>query len=38
MGYIADKLSFQQAYIFPALCYLYIFYYGWKGHHVKRRA
>jgi MFS transporter, FHS family, L-fucose permease len=38
MGFIADKLSFQQAYIFPALCYLYIFYYGWKGHEVKKRA
>jgi MFS transporter, FHS family, L-fucose permease len=38
MGYIADKLSFQQAYIFPAVCYLYIFYYGWKGHEVKKRA
>jgi FHS family L-fucose permease-like MFS transporter len=38
MGYLADKFSFQQAYLFPALCYLYVFYYGWKGHEVKRKA
>jgi MFS transporter, FHS family, L-fucose permease len=38
MGYLADKFSVQGAYLFPALCYLYIFYYGWKGYIVKKKA
>jgi FHS family L-fucose permease-like MFS transporter len=38
MGYLADKFSVQGAYLFPALCYLYIFYYGWKGYIVKNKA
>lgn len=38
MGYLADKMSVQAAYIFPAFCYLYVFYYGWKGYQVKQKA
>jgi MFS transporter, FHS family, L-fucose permease len=38
MGYLADKFSVQGAYLFPAVCYLYIFYYGWKGYIVRKKA
>jgi MFS transporter, FHS family, L-fucose permease len=38
MGLIAKSIGYHQAYLFPALCYLYIFYYGWKGHQVKLKA
>jgi FHS family L-fucose permease-like MFS transporter len=31
-GLFADRIGIQQAFFIPALCYLYIAYYGWKGH------
>ncbi|MEY4583368.1 MAG: hypothetical protein RL701_8071 [Pseudomonadota bacterium] len=34
MGYLADRIGLQHAYIVPALCYAYIVYYGLKGYEV----
>jgi FHS family L-fucose permease-like MFS transporter len=34
MGYFADRIGLQRAYIVPALCYGYIVYYGLKGCEV----
>lgn len=31
-GVIADNIGIHHAFILPALCYLYIAYYGYKGH------
>lgn len=31
MGAIADSLGLQSAFLLPAMCYLYIVYYGFKG-------
>jgi FHS family L-fucose permease-like MFS transporter len=31
-GAIADQIGIHHAFILPALCYLYIAYYGWKGY------
>lgn len=31
-GALADTYGVQQAFILPAICYLYIMYYGWSGH------
>jgi FHS family L-fucose permease-like MFS transporter len=33
-GLFADRIGIQQAFFIPVLCYLYIAYYGWKGHRV----
>jgi len=30
LGYIADKTNIQWAYVVPALCFVYIFFYSWK--------
>jgi MFS transporter, FHS family, L-fucose permease len=30
-GFLADRLGVQHAFILPAICYLYILYYGLKG-------
>jgi len=30
LGYIADKTNIQLAYVVPALCFVYIFFYSWK--------
>jgi len=36
MGIISDRTSsIQQAYIVPLLCFLFVFYFGWKGHKFK---
>ncbi|MBI3712241.1 MAG: glucose/galactose MFS transporter, partial [Burkholderiales bacterium] len=29
-GYFADVMGLQWSFFVPALCYLYIFYFGWK--------
>jgi FHS family L-fucose permease-like MFS transporter len=34
-GFLADIIGVQTAFILPLLCYLYIGYYGIKGHRVK---
>jgi FHS family L-fucose permease-like MFS transporter len=31
-GLFADRFGIQPAFFIPVLCYLYIVYYGWKGH------
>jgi FHS family L-fucose permease-like MFS transporter len=33
-GLFADRVGIQQAFFIPVLCYLYIAYYGWKGHRL----
>jgi FHS family L-fucose permease-like MFS transporter len=30
-GFLADRIGIQHAFVLPAICYLYIFYYGLKG-------
>ena len=36
MGYISDKTgSMQNAYIVPLVCFLVVFYFGWKGHSIR---
>jgi FHS family L-fucose permease-like MFS transporter len=36
MGLIVGSVGYQQAFLFPIICYLFIFYYGVKGHEVKK--
>ncbi len=31
-GLFADQIGIQAAFFIPVLCYLYISFYGWKGH------
>jgi FHS family L-fucose permease-like MFS transporter len=31
-GFFADRIGIQLAFFLPVLCYLYIVYYGLKGH------
>jgi FHS family L-fucose permease-like MFS transporter len=31
VGKLADTIGLQRSFVLPALCYLYIAYYGWKG-------
>ena len=31
-GFFADNIGIHHAFFLPVLCYLYIAYYGWKGH------
>jgi FHS family L-fucose permease-like MFS transporter len=31
-GFFADRIGIQSAFFIPALCYLYITYYGWRGY------
>lgn len=37
-GYLADRFGIQTSFLLPVICYLYLFYYGWKGYVVKRQA
>jgi FHS family L-fucose permease-like MFS transporter len=30
-GLLADRIGIHHAFIIPALCYLYVFFYAWKG-------
>lgn len=38
MSLLAKPFGWQATYLFPAICYLFIFYYGVKGYQVKQRA
>jgi FHS family L-fucose permease-like MFS transporter len=39
MGILVTAIGgYQKAFLFPTLCYLYIFYYGVKGYEVKKKA
>jgi len=33
-GLFADRIGIQTAFFIPVICYLYIAYYGWKGHRI----
>jgi FHS family L-fucose permease-like MFS transporter len=33
-GLFADRIGIQTAFFIPVICYLYITYYGWKGHKI----
>ena len=35
MGYIADQSAMQWGYLVPLLCFVFILYFGAKGHKVK---
>jgi FHS family L-fucose permease-like MFS transporter len=37
-GYFADTIGIQHAFFIPVLCYVYILYYGMKGHVPSYRA
>ena len=34
MGFFADRIGLLYAFVVPLLCYLYIAYYGLKGHYA----
>ncbi|NUQ25866.1 MAG: L-fucose:H+ symporter permease [Saprospiraceae bacterium] len=34
LGLLADRFQYQPAFLMPALCFLVIGYYGWKGHRL----
>lgn len=34
-GFMADQIGIQMAHVVPFFCYLYIFYFGLKGHQLK---
>ncbi len=34
MGYLADHIGIHKALALPMVCYLFIIYYGWKGHRI----
>lgn len=33
-GFLADSIGIQKAFFIPVLCYLFIVYYGYKGHKI----
>lgn len=35
MGYMADHVGIQKAFILPSLCFLTVLYYGWQGYKIK---
>ena len=35
MGWIADKTNMATGFIVPLLCFVFVFYFGWKGYKVK---
>jgi FHS family L-fucose permease-like MFS transporter len=34
MGLIADNFTIQQSFLLPFFCFLFVIYYGWKGHEI----
>lgn len=36
MGQISDQSNIQTAYIVPLLCFLVVFYFGWRGYRVEK--
>ena len=34
MGYMADEIGIQQSFILPAVCFLVVLWYGWKGYNA----
>jgi MFS transporter, FHS family, L-fucose permease len=37
-GLLADEFGIQMSFLLPVVCYVYLFYYGWKGYEVKQKA
>jgi FHS family L-fucose permease-like MFS transporter len=37
-GYLADRIGLHVSFIVPALCYIYILYYGFVGSKIKPAA
>ncbi|MEQ8534593.1 MAG: MFS transporter, partial [Imperialibacter sp.] len=37
-GILADQYGMQASFLLPIVCYIYLFYYGWKGYEVKQKA
>ncbi len=35
LGYISRNMNIQIAYIVPLLCFIVVFYFGWKGYKIK---
>ena len=38
MGKVLETVGYHNGFLFPAICYLYILYYGFRGYKVKRVA
>jgi len=36
MGFVADSYGYTWAFVVPAICYLFIFYYAVKGSHIRK--
>ncbi|WP_276374388.1 L-fucose:H+ symporter permease [Chryseolinea sp. H1M3-3] len=34
MGYMAQAIGIQQSFILPCICFLAVFFYGWKGYNA----
>ncbi len=34
MGYMAQAIGIQQSFILPCICFLVVFFYGWKGYNA----
>ena len=37
MGFIADEFGYSQAFVIPAICYAYIFFYAVKGYSIRKK-
>ena len=37
-GYLADHIGIHLSYIVPALCFVYVFYYGVSGSKIRAAA
>lgn len=37
MGFIADEFGYSQAFVIPAICYTYIFFYAVKGYSIRKK-
>jgi FHS family L-fucose permease-like MFS transporter len=37
-GHIADRWNLQVSYLVPLIAYVYVAFYGWKGHKIGRRS
>jgi FHS family L-fucose permease-like MFS transporter len=35
MGLIAENIGIQQSFLLPAICFLFVVYYGWSGYKVR---
>lgn len=35
MGLIADNVGIQESFVLPAICFLVVMYYGWRGYKIR---